>query len=68
MAGLPIPFRFNLVFMLWSYNPSTAVTVLVWALSLSLATTQEIIIIFSSSAYLDVSVQQVRAFMRLVFN
>jgi hypothetical protein len=41
---------------------------LVWAFSLSLATTQEIIIIFSSSAYLDVSVQQVCAFMRLVFN
>ena len=32
---------------------------MVWALSLSLATTQEIIIIFSSSAYLDVSVRQV---------
>ena len=41
---------------------------MVWAFSLSLATTQEIIIIFSSSAYLDVSVQQVCAFMRLVFN
>jgi hypothetical protein len=34
---------------------------MVWALSLSLATTQEIIIIFSSSAYLDVSVRQVCA-------
>lgn len=33
----------------------------VWALSLSLATTYEIIIIFFSSAYLDVSVQQVRS-------
>ncbi len=32
---------------------------MVWALSLSLATTQEIIVIFSSSAYLDVSVRQV---------
>jgi hypothetical protein len=47
--------------MSWSYNPGDAVTSPVWALSLSLATTQEIIIIFSSSAYLDVSVQQVRA-------
>ena len=61
MAGLPIPFRFTLVIMLWSYNPGLAVTRPVWALSLSLATTQEIIIIFSSSAYLDVSVQQVCA-------
>ena len=47
--------------MSWSYNPGIAVTIPVWASSLSLATTQEIIIIFSSSAYLDVSVQQVRA-------
>ncbi len=35
---------------------------MVWALSLSLATTQEIIVIFSSSAYLDVSVRQVRSY------
>ena len=47
--------------MSWSYNPSAAVTALVWALSLSLATTQEIIIIFSSSGYLDVSVLRVRS-------
>ena len=47
--------------MSWSYNPQTAVTGWVWALSLSLATTQEIIIIFSSSGYLDVSVLQVRS-------
>jgi hypothetical protein len=45
---------------LWSYNPGYAVTYPVWALSLSLATTQEIIVIFSSYAYLDVSVQRVR--------
>ena len=32
---------------------------LVWALSLSLAATQEITIVFSSSGYLDVSVQAV---------
>ena len=43
-----------------SYNPSLAVTILVWANSRSLATTWEIIIIFFSSAYLDVSVQRVR--------
>ena len=43
-----------------SYNPGEAVTSPVWAVSLSLATTQEIIIIFSSSGYLDVSVLRVR--------
>jgi hypothetical protein len=62
MAGLPIPFYLALLFTLRSYNPRYAVTYLVWALSLSLATTQEIIVIFSSYAYLDVSVQHVRAF------
>ena len=62
MARLPILFQFTLVSILWSYNPSIAVTMLVWALSISLATTLEIIIIFSSYAYLDVSVQHVRAF------
>ena len=45
--------------MLWSYNPSNALTILVWALSLSLATTCEISIDLFSSAYLDVSVRQV---------
>jgi hypothetical protein len=54
--------------MLWSYNPVYAVTYMVWASSISLATTLEITVVFSSSAYLDVSVQQVRAFMQLVFN
>ena len=46
--------------ILWSYNPGIAVTIPVWALSRSLATTWEIIIIFFSYAYLDVSVQRVR--------
>ena len=45
--------------MSWSYNPSNALTILVWALSRSLATTCEISIDFFSSAYLDVSVRQV---------
>ena len=45
--------------MLQSYNPPMAETTEVWALPISLATTQGIIIIFSSSAYLDVSVQRV---------
>ena len=34
-----------------SYNPGTAVTASVWALSLSLATTREIDLSFSSSRY-----------------
>src|ERR1700712_1365596 len=42
-----------------SYTPMPAVTGMVWACSLSLATTYEITIVFSSSAYLDVSVQRV---------
>ena len=42
-----------------SYNPTYAVTYVVWASSRSLAATWEIIIIFFSSAYLDVSVQRV---------
>ena len=45
--------------MLWSYNPSIAETTLVWALPRSLAATYGITIVFSSSAYLDVSVQRV---------
>ena len=67
MAGFPTPFRFCLIIMLWSYNPQPAVTGWVWASSLSLATTQEITVVFSSYAYLDVSVQHVRAFMQLFF-
>ena len=57
-ASHPVPLLFANA-MLQSYNPHFAVTRQVWALSLSLATTQEIILIFSSSAYLDVSVRQV---------
>ncbi len=41
------------------YNPNTAVTTLVWANPRSLATTNGITIVFSSSGYLDVSVHQV---------
>ena len=40
----------------WSYNPDIAVTTSVWAISFSLATTQEIDISFFSCRYLDVSV------------
>ncbi len=44
----------------WSYNPTPAVTGMVWAPPRSLATTCGIIVIFSSSGYLDVSVPRVR--------
>ena len=43
----------------WSYNPTVAVTTLVWAPPRSLATTWGIIVIFCSSGYLDVSVLRV---------
>lgn len=66
-ASHPVPLR-CIVTVSWSYNPSCAVTQLVWALSLSLATTQEIIVIFFSSAYLDVSVRRVCSILWLVFN
>ena len=68
MAPFPTGFCFILLVTLQSYNPRYAVTCLVWASSLSLATTQEITIVFSSSAYLDVSVQQVCAFLQSIFN
>ena len=42
-----------------SYNPGRAVTLPVWALPRSLATTCGIIVIFSSCGYLDVSVPRV---------
>ena len=43
-----------------SYNPANAVTLAVWALPRSLATTCGIIVIFFSCGYLDVSVPRVR--------
>jgi hypothetical protein len=52
-------FQFALHKMSWSYNPSIAVTTLVWAIPRSLATTYGITFVFFSSAYLDVSVQRV---------
>jgi|SRR5690606_20676001 hypothetical protein len=60
MADLSRSFRFTLHTISWSYNPSIAVTTLVWANPRSLATTYGITFVFSSSAYLDVSVQRVR--------
>ena len=48
------------------YYPAAAATAAVWAPPLSLATTRGITVVFSSSAYLDVSVQRVRPCSRQV--
>ena len=48
-----------------SYNPSIAVTILVWAIPRSLATTSGITFVFFSSGYLDVSVLRVRLLKRI---
>ena len=53
-------FRFIALPMAQSYNPNVAETTLVWANPISLATTLGITLVFSSSAYLDVSVRRVR--------
>src|SRR5690606_8181408 len=58
-CGFPDRFVFALRSVCRSYNPVVAVTTAVWAVSLSLATTQEIAFAFSSSGYLDVSVPRV---------
>ena len=60
MVDLSRSFRFSLQAMSWPYNPSRAVTLLVWANPRSLATTYGITFVFFSCAYLDVSVQRVR--------
>src|SRR5690606_12845301 len=49
-----------------SYNPDPAVTGSVWANPRSLATTCGITVVFSSYAYLDVSVQRVRLPLKTV--
>ena len=58
--------HFNI--MLQSYNPTFAVTNMVWANPRSLATTNGIIIIFSSYGYLDVSVLRVCPFRYYTFS
>ena len=60
MAALSKAFRFIAQPMARSYNPNVAETTLVWADPISLATTLGITLVFSSSAYLDVSVRRVR--------
>ena len=61
LLGLVFPDNSNSLTKLQcqSYNPTTAVTLVVWAIPHSLATTNGITIVFSSSGYLDVSVPQV---------
>ena len=59
LVNLSRLFRFTPQEISWSYNPSIAVTTLVWANPRSLATTYGITFVFFSSAYLDVSVQRV---------
>ena len=67
-SAFPNLFLYNFFQISQSYNPVTAETITVWAISTSLATTTEITIVFSSYAYLDVSVQRVRVFRRYIFN
>ena len=57
---LPRRFRSHSYRLRGSYYPDRALTRSVWAVPLSLATTHGITLVFSSSAYLDVSVQRVR--------
>ena len=59
-SAFPNLFLYNAAQISWPYNPAVAETTTVWAVSTSLATTTEITIVFSSCAYLDVSVQRVR--------
>lgn len=59
-APLSKGFQFVTQRIPWSYNPNIAGTTLVWTNPISLATTLGITFVFSSSAYLDVSVQRVR--------
>jgi hypothetical protein len=60
MSAFPNLFFYRNTQIAQSYNPDAAETTPVWAISTSLATTTEITIVFSSCAYLDVSVQRVR--------
>ena len=59
MVPLSKGFWFSQHRISWSYNPKIAVTNLVWANPRSLATTNGITFVFSSSGYLDVSVHRV---------
>ena len=58
-SGFPAVLCYRLALPWRSYNPDHALTSPVWALPLSLTTTRGITVVFSSSAYLDVSVRRV---------
>ena len=58
--NFPEVFHFTHYQLCRSYNPTVALTTVVWANPRSLATTCGITIVFSSSGYLDVSVHRVR--------
>ena len=58
--NFPEVFHFSHYQLCRSYNPTVALTTVVWAVPRSLATTCGITIVFSSSGYLDVSVHRVR--------
>jgi hypothetical protein len=58
--NFPEVFHFTHYQLCRSYNPTVALTTVVWAVPRSLATTCGITIVFSSSGYLDVSVHRVR--------
>ena len=62
MEQLSRSFSFAFTFMLQSYNPMIALTIMVWASPRSLATTWGITVVFFSSRYLDVSVPWVGIF------
>ena len=59
MACLSKHFHFTHIFILQSYNPTIAETIMVWANPRSIATTRGITFVFFSSGYLDVSVLRV---------
>jgi hypothetical protein len=59
MLEIPNHSTMLLMSIFQSYNPKIAETILVWAVSTSLAATTEITLVFFSCAYLDVSVQRV---------
>jgi hypothetical protein len=58
-CNFPEVFHFTLYHLCRSYNPTVALTTMVWAVPRSLATTCGITLVFSSSGYLDVSVHRV---------
>ncbi len=58
-CNFPEVFHFTLYHLCRSYNPTVALTTMVWAVPRSLATTSGVSVDFLSSGYLDVSVPRV---------